>query len=139
LDDQRWHRERVELGDPARARSRACTLRRLQRKRKTKDTDRSGCLRRAAGYTRTRRAASGDERETGKLIASQTLDDCRPGRVQLMRRRGRAATGDAIGLLDESNDKALDMSGVRDGDQIGCSYPSSRTMTKHERAGGTFR
>lgn len=139
LNDQRGHRERGELADPARTRSTACTLRWLQRKREAEDSNRSGCLRGAAGNTRAGRASAGDEREAAKLLLSQMLDDRHPGGVELTRRRGRAATGDPVGLLDEGDDKACGVRGIGDGNQIGCRDPSSRAVTKDERAVGTPR
>ena len=57
-----------------------------------------GC---AARDSRTRRAPPDDDRDVRELGGAQVLDDGAPGRVELVGRRGRAAPGDAVGLLDE--------------------------------------
>jgi hypothetical protein len=62
------------------------------------------------------------------------LDDCQPRCVELVRWRGRAATGDSIGLLDERNRHARGIRSACRGDEVARSDTAARSVAEHERA-----
>src|SRR5207247_651614 len=91
LDDERRHRDGVELVDATRRVPGA--PRRPQRKRQAKDADGAGRGGGPARDARTRRPAARDQSQRRELTAAQMIDDGRPRTIELRSRRRRAATG----------------------------------------------
>ena len=86
----------------------------------------------AAGHACARGAAAHDERQPTKRGRTQLLDHFRPGGVELMCGRRRAAAGDAVGLLDERDADAYCARGLRHSDQIRSRHPSTGSVTENE-------
>ena len=89
--------------------------------------------------TRAGRAAARDERQPGELVPAQMVEDRDPRCVELMRGRGRAASGDAVRLLDERNGEALFERDVLRRDEIWRRDASARAVPEHERAARRLR
>ncbi len=97
LDDERRHGHRVELGQPALDGRRAA--RRYEREGEAEHGDRAGRSRSAARDASAQRATADDESKTAELLGAETIDDGRPGCVEMVcgrraravPRRGRAA------------------------------------------------
>ena len=121
-------------GEPARRRRAAGAARRLQREREAQHADGAGRARRAARDARAGRAAARDERQAAQLVRAQMLDDRRPGRVELVRRGGRAPAGDAVRLLDERDGESLRLCRLRRGHEVRRRHASAGAVTENERA-----
>src|SRR5205085_1696070 len=96
--------------------------------------DGAGRLGGAAGDARTRRAPAREERQSGELVSAQALEHGRPRAVELMRRRGRAAAGDAVRLLDERDGEALLQRDALRRNDVRRSDAAARTVPEHERS-----
>jgi hypothetical protein len=129
LHDEHGHVHRVELVEPAPLGA----ARRVNRKREAEHGCRAGRLGGAAGDAGAGRAAAGDESQTRELVAAQMLEHCRPGGVELRRRRRRASPCDAIGLLDERHGEAERERGVSRRDEVRRVHASTRAVSEHER------
>src|SRR5438876_7735240 len=90
LDDERRHRDRVELGQAARRRR---ATRRLQREREAEHGDGARRLDGAAGHPRAGRAPAHEERHAAESSRAEMLADGDPGGVQRAGRRGTPAPG----------------------------------------------
>ena len=120
-------RELVDAGRPVRAPGR------MQRKGEAKDARDRGRLSGPAGDARSGRPPAGDERDGCERAAAQTADDGEPRGVELGGRRGAAAAGDAVGLLDERHRDLQAGGGTRRGGQVGCPDASARSVPEHEQ------
>ena len=130
LHDERRHRDRVELRQPAR---RVGAARRVQREREAQHGARAGRAGGPACDAGPRRSPADDERQPAQLVRAQRLHDGDPGRVELRRRRGRAAAGDAVRLLDERDrEPLLERDGGRGG-KVARADAAARAVTEHER------
>jgi hypothetical protein len=106
LDDECRHGHRVQLGEAA-LRRLARAARRLEREREAKDCDCAGRLDRPAGDPGAERATADYQGQAGQLVLAQLFDDRDPGGVELRCAWGRAAAGDAVGLLDQRDGDPL--------------------------------
>jgi 5'-3' exonuclease len=106
--------------------------RRLQRERKAEHRHGTGFLRGPAGHARAQRAAADDQRQPAQLPAAEVIDDRRPGDVELARGRGRAAPGNAVGLLDERDADALRTGDVRHRHQVSGIDPSTGAVAEDQ-------
>jgi len=133
LHDQRRDGHLVELVQTALCRGARRSARGLKREGEAKDTDGAGHLRGAAGNTCAHGPAADDERQPSQLAREQVDDHRPPGGVELARRSGRAAPGDAVGLLDERDADPHRASDPRHGHQVSRGHPSSGSVTEDKR------
>jgi predicted GNAT family acetyltransferase len=129
LDDERRHRDAVELGQ-----ARLLRLpRRVEREREAED---AGCADGRGGPARdarARRTAPGDERQPAQLAPLQRVHGCDPRVVELPRRRRRPPPRDAIRLLEARDDDAEVDCGPPHGDEIGRRDAAAGTVAENER------
>jgi hypothetical protein len=129
LDDEHRNGDGVELVEAALL----GPARRVQREREAADRH-GACLgRRATGHARAGRAAADHERQARELLGAQVREDREPRRVELMRRSGGAASGEAIRLLDEGYRDAERDRLVGRGDEVARVDATARTVAEHER------
>ena len=57
-----------------------------------------------------------------------------PGGIELLRRGGRAPTGDAVRLLDERDAEPFFVRCLCGRDEVGCLDTAARTMAEHDRS-----
>ena len=86
----------------------------------------------ARSPSRSSRQTADNERKPLERGSSKLVDDRDPGDVELARGRGRAASGDAIRLLDERDAHALGVRCVGRRDEVACSDAASGTVPEHE-------
>src|SRR5206468_1172629 len=99
LDYEHGLRDRFELAQAVLARL-VRTPRRVERERQAEHRDGTGLIDGPACDTRAERSAADNERRIGELLGFQMGHDRDPSGVELLRRSGRAPTGDAVGRLD---------------------------------------
>ena len=103
--------------------------RRVHREREAEHRLGAGRGRGPAGDAGARGAAAGDQRH----LEGELLDHARPGRVELVRRRGRAPARDAVGLLDERDGQAGLERRVRRALQVRRLDAAAGPVPEHER------
>ena len=133
LDDQRRGRYRVELFKTARRCRLPGAARRLKREGKAKHRNRADRLRCAAGHPGAQGSTADDERQHAQLTRAHVVDRRRPGGVEVVRRGGRAPSGDSVWLLDERDADALRARGVRSRHQVSRRHPRAGSVTEDQR------
>ena len=84
LHDKHRDRHRIELRETALGRRGPRPARRLQRKRKTDDSDGAHGFRSATGDTRARGSSTDYERQSVQLGCDQAVEHGRPRRIEVM-------------------------------------------------------
>jgi hypothetical protein len=129
LDDERGDGDGVELGKAARG---VATPGRAEREGETEDAQRARLCGRSTRHPRTQRPSADDQRQFTEGIVLQVADDGCPGRIELVRGRRRAATGDAVRLLDERYLETVEERRFRHGDQVSRPDASAGPMAEHQ-------
>ncbi len=134
LDDQHLGRHDVELGQAARPRLRALSLRWLERKREAEDAHGARQVGRSAGDTRPRRAPADDERQLVEPAGAESLDDGEPARIEMGGGGRRAPTRDPVRLLDERDAQPRGKRYLLRLDEVLRRDPSAGTVPEHDDA-----
>jgi len=132
LYDQRRDGHRVELRETALGRRGAGTARRLEWEREAEHSDGARGRSGAACDPGAGGPPADDERQTLQLAFKQTLDHRRPGRIELMRRRGSAPSRNAVRLLDENDVQSSRVRDPRNRNEVTRLHAATCAMTKHE-------
>jgi len=134
LYDERRDLDSVELGQAARRGGGGPRPPwRAQWEREAENTGRCEHIGGSTGNPRAGRSASDDVPLPGECTAPQRLDHCRPRGIELMRRRGRATAGDAIGLFHERHPDLPGERGSRRGDEIRRANAAARAVPENHR------
>jgi hypothetical protein len=133
LHDQSRDGQSIELGQTALGRLSTGSSRRQQGEGEAQHSDGADRLRRPTGHARAQRATADDERQVLQLVLAQVVDHGRPRSVELSRRRGRAAPGDAVGLLDEGDIEPFRARDIGGRDEVSRGHASAGTVTEHQR------
>jgi hypothetical protein len=132
LDDEHRHRDGVELVQAVLLRAAG----RVYRKREAEHRRRACRFRRAAGDAGSERPPAHNQWEVSQRARTQVVDHSRPRRVELARRGRRAASRDAVRLLNERDAYVLverDVSGsceVGRPDATGCSVAEDKRAAR---------
>ena len=110
----------------------AAPARRLQREREADDARRARRRGRAAGHAGPRGPPAHQQRPAQAHDGAQVLDDRGPGGVEPRRRGRRAASRDAVGLLDERHGHPGGLRGRRHGDQVPGGHAAAGAVAQHE-------
>jgi hypothetical protein len=134
LHDQDRDRHLVELAETARRRrSRPRATGRLERKRQAHHADRPSQVCGPAGHPGTRGATADQQRQSVQLVLAQPGNDREPGGVELACRGRRAASGDAVRLLDQRDAHILPARSGRRRHEISRRHPSPGPVAENER------